>query len=57
METFGSNIAAMHLLLFWLRLVSMLHIGEAGETAWMQADLLLDIQNVFLCSENIQLSV
>ena len=51
METFCSNTVAFHLLLCCLDRASILRIMEVDGTAWMQRGPLLDIQNVWLCSE------
>ena len=44
-ETFCFIIAALHPVLYSLGLVSMLRIEKAGDIAWIQTDLPLDIQS------------
>ena len=51
METCSSNTVRLHLLLCWLDRACILHIVEVDGTAWMERDSLLDIQNIWLCSE------
>ena len=52
-KTFCSSPVALHLLQNCLDLAFMQYIGEVGDTAWRQADLLMGFLRAWLFSEKL----
>ena len=50
-QPFCSSPVALHLLQNFLVLATMTYIGEVGDTAWRQVDLLLGFLRVWLFSD------
>ena len=50
-QAFFSSTVALHLLQNFLVLATMTYIGEVGDTAWRQVDLLLGFLRVWLFSD------
>ena len=52
-QTFCSSPVALHLLQNCLDLAFMQYIGDVGDTAWRQADLLMGFLRAWLFSEKL----